>query len=251
MITRLRIDPRDTAVSARLAAALRQVGIVTFESPCDRTGVLMLAQEIMSIWPHRGSEPDGITVLCDRGDLATKPGLAGFGHDTLAMHTEASAVERPPQLMMLFCAQAGTAGGQCTLVDGRQLYRTLHERDPELLAALSTPRSVLFGGATGYLGSVFEEEAGRTLIRLRIDDLARFSPNIEGRLNDLRDLLRELELTVDLRPGSGYLLDNTRWLHGRAPFGGARMMYRVLGGPVPAFDIPAGFLAVEHKPSGV
>lgn len=251
MFTRFRIDPHDTAVGGRLAASLREDGMITFESSCERADLLTLAQRIMNIWPHRDSDPDGVTVLQDCGDLVMKPGLAGFGHDALAVHTEGSAIERPPQLLMLSCAQAGTAGGQCTLVDGRQLYRTLQERDPELLAALTTPRSVLFGGAAGYLGSVFEEGAGRTLIRLRIDDLAMFSPNIAQRLNDLRNLLRELELSVDLQPGSSYLLDNTRWLHGRAAFRGARTMYRFLGGPLATLDIPAGFLVAERKPTGV
>lgn len=250
MITLLRIDHRDPAVGVRLAAALCEDGMITFESSPQRADVLALARQIMTIWPHRDSEPDGITVLQDRGDLAKERGFAGFGHHALGAHTEASAVESPPQLMMLVCAQAATAGGQCSLVDGRELYRELLARDPELLAALSTPRSVLFGGAAGHLGAVFEERAGRTLIRLRMDDLARFSPQIGLRLSDLRELIQELEQTVALQPGSGYLLDNTRWLHGRAAFSGARTMYRILGMPLPSLGIAAGFLAPAPKPTG-
>jgi len=45
-----------------------------------------------------------------------------------------------------------------------------------LLDALSTRRSVLFGGAAGHLDSVFTEHDGRTVVRFRLDELSRFSP---------------------------------------------------------------------------
>lgn len=242
-MTDLRIDLDDSTAVAQLVATLRRDGMAMFDGAADRSGLTRFVGDVMHVWPHRDSDADGITTLHDRGDLARRPGLAGFGHDELPVHTESSTVERPPKLMMLVCVQGAGTGGQCRLVDGRQLYQELVSRDPELLADLSAPRSVLFGGASGYLGSVFEEHNGRTLVRLRLDDLARFSPQITRRLSAVRSLLRELEVAVTLTPGSGYLLCNTRWMHGRAAFTGDRLMFRLLGEPLRTLEIPSGFVA--------
>ncbi len=95
---------------------------------------------------------------------------------------------------------------------------------------------------------MFTEHDGRTVVRFRLDDLARFSPQITRRLASLRAILHDLETPVPLRPGHGYLLCNTRWLHGRAAFTGERLMYRLLGNPLPTVEIPAGFATTLAEP---
>jgi alpha-ketoglutarate-dependent taurine dioxygenase len=241
MIHHIRVHADDRQPGAQLAAALHADGVATFDGVADRDALLGLARRIMHVWQHRDSDSDGITTIRDRGDLAHQPGFAGFGHDELTVHTEASTVEDPPQLMMLFCAQPATSGGQCRLVDGARLHHELAARDPDLLAELSTPRSALFGGSTGHLGAVFDDRNGRTVVRLRLDDLVQFSPQITRRLPNLRALLRGFEISIRLARGNGYLLCNTRWLHGRTAFTGQRLMYRLLGSPLATVQIPPGF----------
>ncbi|TDC59083.1 hypothetical protein E1258_19245 [Micromonospora sp. KC207] len=251
MIYHVRIDPHDSQAGARLAAALRDVGLATFEGVTDRASLLRLAEQVMHVWHHRDSDTDGVTAIGDRGELARRPGSAGFGRDELTVHTESSAEDRPPRLMLLFCARGAASGGECRLVDGARLHHELALRDPELLDALHTPRSVLFGGAAGHLGSVFTEHDGRAVVRFRLDDLARFSPQITRRLASLRAILHDLETPMPLMPGHGYLLCNTRWLHGRAAFAGERLMYRLLGNPLPTVEIPEGFATSLAEPATV
>jgi hypothetical protein len=45
---------------------------------------------------------------------------------------------------------------------------------------------------------------------------------------------------LSVRAGSGYVLNNHRWLHGRRGFEGPRLMYRVIANPLPG-TVPAGF----------
>jgi alpha-ketoglutarate-dependent taurine dioxygenase len=251
MIRHVRIDSCDSEAGVRLVVALHEVGLVTFEGITDRATLLRVAGQVMKVWHHRDSESDGVTAIGDRGELARRPGSAGFGRDELTVHTESSAEDQPPRLMLLFCVRGAASGGQCRLVDGARLHYELAVRDPELLDALRAPRSVLFGGAAGHLGSVFTQQDGRTLVRFRLDDLARFSPPITRRLAELRAILHDLETPVVLKPGHGYLLCNTRWLHGRAAFAGDRLMYRLLGNPLPTVEIPEGFVTSLAEPATV
>jgi hypothetical protein len=47
--------------------------------------------------------------------------------------------------------------------------------------------------------------------------------------------------TLRLVDGEGFAILNDRWLHGRTPFAGDRMMLRILGNPLPVLALPPGF----------
>jgi alpha-ketoglutarate-dependent taurine dioxygenase len=220
--------------------------MATFDGITSREQALHLAAQVMTLWPHRDSEQDGITVLADRGDIAKQPGLAGFGNTALDLHTETATIAEPPQLMMLICTSRAHTGGACRLADAQEIFRHLRAALPDLLEQLCQPRSVLFGGPAGYLGSVFELSGDRRVrMRLRTDKLAKFSPQLAPRISQLRQEINKCAISVPLQPGQGYLLSNTRWLHGRDAFDGQRMMYRLLGHPLPNLDIPTGFPAAS------
>jgi alpha-ketoglutarate-dependent taurine dioxygenase len=243
MITHLVVDPDDARIEVRIASVLCRDGAVTFEGVPDRTALVRLASRVMNVWHHRDSENDGVTVIRDRGVVGRRPSYAGFGNSELMLHTESSAIDQPPQLMMLHCARRAGSGGATRLLDGAALYRALAAWHPELLASLVSPRSVRFGGTAGHLGSVFEQTASRMVVRFRLDDLAQFSPQVNRQMLTLRELIAELATRATLSPGSGYLLCNTRWLHGREAFSGDRLMHRILGNPLRSITIPVGFPA--------
>nr|BFE56451.1 hypothetical protein GCM10020063_009770 [Dactylosporangium thailandense] len=241
MISHCHIDLDDLDDIRQLMATASVDGIATIEGIADRSGLLRFAHTALTMHRHRDSDPDGITVIHDRRVLARQPGCAGFGRHELDLHTESSALPRPPALMVLYCQQAAATGGACHLVDAAVLVRELAHRDPELLQLLKTPRSALFGGAAGHLGAVLTMDGTRMSVRLRLDGLVQYSPLLARRVPDLRRVLADLVVTVQLQPGTAYLLSNTRWLHGRAAFAGERVMYRVLGDPRDGFAMPAGF----------
>ena len=149
---------------------------------------------------------------------------------------------------MLACVQRPRTGGQVLLVDGCDLYQEIAESDGAMLDALRAPRSAYFGGGSGHLGSVFEDmSGGRVAVRLRFDDLIRFSPAASPYVARLRELVRKRAITFDLAIGEGYVLLNDRWLDGRRRFVGDRMMLRLIGDPLPEHRIAPGFLPAERR----
>jgi len=88
---------------------------------------------------------------------------------------------------------------------------------------------------------------GRVRLRLRLDDLARFSPDAACAVPALRTVISAHATTLHLGPGEGVLLCNTRWLHGRESYAGRRVMLRVLGDPLPGAGILPGF--PRHRPA--
>lgn len=237
-----RVHVGEPGAASRLVRALSRAGFALLDGVLDAGSLLGVACSIATVVPHRDSRPDGVTVLINRGSVSERRGFAGFGQGELIPHTDRSGVAQPPALLMMACGQPADTGGECVVVDGAAVYTDLAENEPEAVHALSTPRSALFGGAAGYLGSVFTPEPnGRVTVRLRLDELARFSPQAARWLPLLRATIDRHAVTVQLRLRQGYVLDNRRWLHGRRAFGGNRVLYRVTANPLPQLAIPSGF----------
>jgi alpha-ketoglutarate-dependent taurine dioxygenase len=237
-----RVDVGLPGADRRLVRALSETGLVLLDGVADADVLLTVARSVATVVPHRDSRSDGVTILADRGVDTACRGFAGFGRQELVPHTDRSSVERPPRLLMMACAQAADQGGECIVVDGAAVYGDLAENEPDALEALSAPRSALFGGAAGYLGSVFAVQPdGRVSVRLRLDELARFSPDVAQWRAALRSTIDRHATTVPLRAGEGYVLDNSRWLHGRRAFTGNRVHYRITADPLPHLAVPTGF----------
>ncbi|QWF78228.1 TauD/TfdA family dioxygenase [Amycolatopsis sp. CA-230715] len=226
-----------------LSAALADKGIAPFSDVSTAAEVADLARTTGIVVGHRDSNQNGITAITARAEPAGESsGLAGFTRTALALHTDRSGITEPPHLLFVACARAVATGGECVTVDACAIYDDLARCDPEALADLSTPRTVLFGGAAGYLGAVFTSLADeRIAIRLRFDKLAKFSPLAARHLPVLREVIDRHSNTFSLQPGEGYVLDNHRWLHGRRAFTGDRLLYRVHANPRPSFALPRGF----------
>ena len=226
---------------AQVIGKLREDGLATFGGMSDRTVLREVAERLLRVYPHPDAGPDGVTAVTSRGD-DHRPGLAGFTSTELRPHTDRSGVPEPPLLIMLTCAVPAEHGGESLVVDGDRLYGALAAEDDEALGILSRPRSALFGGAGGYLGAIFEHDSeGRVSVRLRLDELSRFSPDVTRVMPRLVALAEENTLILPLRTGQGYILNNSRWLHGRTRFSGTRTMLRVLGNPLPDLAVRGGF----------
>jgi alpha-ketoglutarate-dependent taurine dioxygenase len=239
------LDPVERFVEMdEIPAALADCGLALLDGITDSACLQRLAHSIATVVPHRDSGPDGVTVIADLGGEFVRRGFAGFSALALNPHTDRSGVSHPPGLLLTSCRQAAQIGGECVAVDGRAVYDDLAQSEPDALRVFRKPRSVLFGGAAGYLGSIFTDiEDGRVAIRLRLDELAQFSPEVSRWLPTLLDAIDRHAVTFTLHPGQGYILDNHRWLHGRRAFVGQRVLYRVLGDPLPHLGIPRGFRA--------
>jgi len=141
---------------------------------------------------------------------------------------------------MTACSHPAATGGASRLTDGQAVRDDLAATSPRALEALTRTRTVLFGSAAGgHLTAIFTtlpataDTPPRTLMRLRLDDLATFAPDLLAHLPALRASITRHTITTTLAAGHGYLLDNHRWLHARDNFTGTRTLYRVQGNPRP------------------
>lgn len=246
-------DLRHPGGRARMRQLLARDGLAVFHGAHNRAEMLMAAATMMTVLPHPDSGPDGITAITDLGAAGEHPGAAGFSRRELAAHTDRSSVPAPPALLMTVCARPAHAGGASTLTDGQAVYAELAAASPEVLAALTRPRSVLFGGAGGHLGAVFTAtpatvaSPARLHLRLRLDDLVTFAPDLLTHLPALRLAIARRTITVPLGAGQGYILDNHRWLHAREQFTGTRTLYRVLGHPLSSLGLHPGIPSTPRE----
>ncbi|MFE4976086.1 FxLD family lanthipeptide [Kitasatospora sp. NPDC056651] len=232
------------AVRQQAGEALREDGLLRLARLGGRDDVLLAAGRLMSsLRQHRDADPDGLTVIRDTGRHSGRPGFAGLGRGALALHTECTQHPDPPRLLLLACARAGDSGGETLLVDGRAVLAELTVQHPGAIEAFSAERAAYFGGSSGRFAPVFQQlPAGRWQLRLRQDDLARFSPEAQAHLPALRQAIDRNTRRLRLAPGQGVVLDNHRLLHGRTGFSGERLILRALGDPAPALGLGTGFL---------
>jgi alpha-ketoglutarate-dependent taurine dioxygenase len=242
------LDPveRYRAKLHEVPEALAHHGLALVAGLTSSADLADLAQTIGHVVQHRDSDPDGITTITDHN--IEQPGFNGFTNRTLEPHTDRSSIPHPPGLLLTSCGQPATSGGDCVLVDGQAIHDDLTTTAPKALNALRTPRSALFGGAAGHLGSIFTGTTDSHIaIRLRLDDLARFSPDVSRQLPTLQAAIDRHAITVKLRPGEGYILNNHRWLHGRHAFTGHRVLFRITANPHPHLNIPPGFHPAKRR----
>lgn len=243
-----RVDLCAPDVDVRLASALAERGLALTDGILDPSALLQLARQLAVVVPHRDSAADGVTTLADRG-AGARSGLHGFSSGALPPHTDSAGVDDPPSLLLMTCGQPASTGGDCLLVDGAALHDDLARNHPGAVRALSAPRCALFGGAAGHLGSVFTTNPdGRVKVRVRMD-LARFAPAAARWLPTLRAAIDRHTITIRLRRGQGYVLQNHRWLHGRRAFTGQRLMHRVHAEPMAHLEIPSGFQVLSRPAS--
>lgn len=217
---------RSTVLDAVLAD-LARTGLSRVRTTPGPTQVIALTHALGATpVEHPDGGPDCVTVIEDRA--ARRAALAGFTRSSLSPHTDRSGTADPPDVLLTVCGREPTSGGESILVDGRAVYLDLAANDPVALRALSAPRSALFGGADGHLSSVFAESAdGVVSVRFRFDALVRFGPAAAQHIPALRASIERHACTVALSIGTGYVLDNRRWLHGRRAYEGHRLVYRV------------------------
>ncbi|GLW74713.1 hypothetical protein Kpho02_70100 [Kitasatospora phosalacinea] len=241
----------DGAGRERAGEVLREHGLLRLSRLGGRDDVLLAAGRLMSsLWQHRDADPDGLTVIRDTGRHTGRPGFAGLGRGPLALHTECAQQPDPPRLILLACARAGDEGGESLLVDGQAVLAELTAHHPAALEALSVDRAAYFGGSGGHFTPVLQPLSdGRWRLRLRQDDLARFSPDAETHLPALRRAIDRNTVRLRLTPGQGVVLDNHRLLHGRTAFLGERLILRALGEPHPTLGLGPGFPAPWSLPS--
>lgn len=237
-------DVADPLTLGRLRDRLCSSGLAVFNGTHDAEAMVTLAGRLMRVTAHPDSDDRGVTTITALSAASERPNAGGFSRRELLAHTDGSGVAAPPALMMLACVLQAPVGGATRLADGLAVYADLAVNCPASLQALSRAQSVLYGGPGGHLGAVFTPVPSlgpdRVAIRLRLDELGFFSPDVARWIPQLEAAIERQTITTTLLPGQGLILDNYRWLHARDTFEGARRLYRLLGSPLPDFSMRPG-----------
>ena len=243
------LDVAGTHAEERIARALAQDGLVTFDGIQSRGDLLQLCRRLGTIVKHRDADEAGLTRIAKRSDMQPTEGYQAFTSSHLTLHTDGSSIAEPPTLVALWCERPAAEGGASHFVDGKQLYQVLASDYPQVLEALSTPKSALFAGAEQpVFGSIFSTGAdGSICVRFRYDGLGYYAAPVCSVLPTFLELLEHHTLAFPLQKQQGYILQNGRWLHGRTAFRGEREMYRVLVRTDPATS-PGPYVHLGFQP---
>ena len=203
------------AVLARDGAVLISHGSV------GDTGTLLRRWTEPVNHPHQSVE--GLTVITPRERSADAEAEAGFTWSALLPHTDRSLQAEPPSVLAAVMVSPARSGGATALVDGARVLVRLSRAFGD--AALADLRLVPAGGRGAR--AVAESAAGLVRIRYRDDQVAGPHGSSEV-VTELRRLIAEETVLLELAAGEGYVLHNHRFLHGRTAFSCSRHQVRFL-----------------------
>ncbi|MCL2384822.1 MAG: TauD/TfdA family dioxygenase [Alphaproteobacteria bacterium] len=189
------------------------------------------ATHLGKIFMHPDSQSDGLTVIRPSESGGGSEGNArGLSSQSLFPHTDRASLPQPPEVVFFWCEQCASIGGKTTFVDGRLLYEELLSGSAELKEFALAQNSCVFSGGDSMLagGMYTRLDPERVKLRFRFDDLLYVSKRYASVLPSLEQVIQGLSLSFHLRPGQGYVVQNTRWLHGRTEFQGLRVCSRLL-----------------------
>ncbi|QYG93153.1 TauD/TfdA family dioxygenase [Iamia sp. SCSIO 61187] len=227
---------------------------------------------------------DGAAVLTRRGiDAAAAGAVAGDVLGDLLARPDAAAVREggegdrgliPPEASMpvhvdgfaygdhhpdglfLLCAQQGTSGGASVLVDGHALLDQVAAEDPELHRFVhEVPVDLTEPDMRPACSPiVLTLPSGRTAVRrtpYMAPDPEAADPEADRALIDRwTERVAEADAAAPrftLEPGEALCIDNYRMLHGRGPFTGERMLWRIWAWTPRSNGVPTGPLHSDSR----
>lgn len=219
---------------ANIQQLLDDNGIVFLENIKCKNEILNKVSDLGEIFFHHDSMADGLTHIVNYvdSDNVQKAALAnhlGLTQRALIPHTDRSGMSTPPSLLVFWFERQSQSGGSSLFVDSHRVFEELSIQNPEAAEILTRPNSVVFKSEKGLLeSSIFEVEQQKLFVRFRFDKMVYFSTDVSKVMPELLEMIKKCTITRKLVPGSGYILDNRRWLHGRTHFFGERSAYRLL-----------------------
>lgn len=227
------LDVTEDYAEEQMIDALLRDGILTFDAIQSTRELLYLCNKLGTIVNHRDANEVGLTQIVKWSNIQPINSYQAFTASHLTLHTDGSSIPNPAHLIVLWCAQPAEEGGISLLADGKHIYQILAKEYPNVLQALTTPNSAIFLGQIAPLySSVFSVlENGNIYLRFRYDDLGYYSASVIAILPTFLEILKRSTISLTLKKGQGYIIQNGRWLHGRTAFQGEREMYRALVNP--------------------
>lgn len=165
------------------------------------------AKALGEMYRHPDAGDDGLTHI--KPDNRSTENGTGFTRAGLAPHTDRAGTPNPPTLLAMYYPLIHPSQGGVPLFCDLELVLSVYT-DQELSELSIRSRHGLesFPILIGYRG-------GRRAFRYRDDDAFELDGPM-GLVDDIRAHVRETTFAVSwLEAGGGYIIDNTRMLHGR------------------------------------
>jgi hypothetical protein len=228
-------------------------GYARFNNVNTPEGLVLLSRALGEVSVHSMTDEQGVTTLTTLPEVSDAAAGVYKPDYELMPHTDGSAMEKPSSLIVLSCPHPDpTGGGRSMMVDGKTVYEQLALSDPQLLEELRRPDAATFGATGQFTGAVFERgKDGMSSVRFRYDDQVTFNRIPRDRLAPMLAIMGANEVSFGLGRGQGYVIDNSRMLHGRTQITGPRTVIRThvepRSGPQALMDerFRLGFLAEE------
>ena len=153
-----------------------------------------------------------------------------YTSDDLVLHTDRAIADNPPEFLILLCTKPPQIGGASIFADGMQLYKYFQHHHPTYLELLKS-RDAIYHRLNNQFNAVpvFEELAdNRIRIRARLDGLLYANSDLWEPMTTLKNAINRFSVHYYLNRNEGYIIQNTRWLHGRTRFHGSRECMRLL-----------------------
>jgi alpha-ketoglutarate-dependent taurine dioxygenase len=199
---------------------------------------------------HPNSEGSSATPLVATGGRTYGRGERGFSNCSLLPHTDQSLRDPPLAYLALLCVVPAIVGGSSLFVDAKLVYGKLKREFPHYLEQLSDPELFFhrFDDTFSAVPIFSVTQCGRTIVRARLDELGFASLAGSEALLKFKEIVDEYTVNIQLKPGDGFILNNSRWLHGRLDFHGERKFLRYLIAAKSRDDAHLGFESVADSP---
>lgn len=226
---------------------LQKTGAVKVKKLLNDKHALTLAKSLGNIVHNSNANEYGIVKLMPLKCVPPQKNHTGFTKSSLYPHTDRSPLEKPPNLIFLWCKiPENKNGGIPVLVDCKSLAKDFSKNDPKSFNNLMIPGTTTFNdGIKSYKGAIFEKSIEKYItVRFRHDSCVFFNGEILDSVLCFMKYIEKHSIFLKLSHDEGYIIQNNRWLHGRTSFNTNRLVCRIhINSDYQKCHIPPGFLS--------
>jgi alpha-ketoglutarate-dependent taurine dioxygenase len=207
---------------------LEKTGIIFLKDIHSEITGGLLAPHFGKVVANLDASKNGITEITEEKTGNNQKNSRAFTRMSLVPHTDRSTIINPPKYLLNWVQEKSPYGGETLLLDGKNLYQEIKKEYPQHLKILLDKIAMFSDGINSYISPIFKKQKnGDITIRFRDDNCVSFSDEAKPAVTILQKLISEKSVSYSFEAGEGYLIDNTRWLHGRNAYSGHRLICRI------------------------
>jgi hypothetical protein len=211
-----------------IKSLLKESGIVFVKNINSNYDAEYIASKLGTIMNNIDSDLHGVTEISNKKNGNNKRNSAAFTSQELNLHTDRSPLSTPPNLLINWMCVNNCMGGETLLVDGYDVFNYIKLNHENILHFLQDQNVACFtDGINTFSGPIFSMENNMLKVRFRYDQCSFFNLEAQESIRIFRETLGKLAHIKKFNIGCGYIIVNSRWLHGRKSFDGHRIVRRI------------------------